>query len=158
MKYALGDLLRVRNFRVDAAMRQVVAARQHLLLCQKQRSTKQQELNEFIRHRLAREKALYDEILGKSIKLSTLEEIKDKIRLLRMEQTAFEQQLLDAQRSVDAANEALRDAQNQHRRAVRAEEKLKQHQQIWRFDATRLQGLKEDLEIEDIPFRPRTNP
>lgn len=156
MKYVLNDLLKVRGFRVDAALRRVVACREELMLCQQQRANKQQELDDFVRYRLAREQAMYAEILGRTIKLVTLDDLKNKVRLLRLEQTAFEQQLLDAQRSVDAALESLRQSQLQHRQAMRAEEKLKQHHQLWMVEARRWQTLKEDVECEDIPWRRRS--
>ncbi len=155
MKYLLSDLLKVRSFRVDAALRKVVACREELMVCQRQRVKKQQELDDFTQYRLHREQSMYAEILGKTIRLAVLDDLKDAVRLMRIEQTAYEQQLLDAQRSVDGATEALRQAQEQHRKSLRAEEKLKQHQQLWLMDARRWQVLKEDAEIEDIPLRRR---
>ena len=154
MNYLLDGLLKVRNFRVDTALRSVVQCRAELELCQQQVKTKREELLAYIKNRLAREQQLYADVMGQTVRLHELEELKNKIRLLRFEQLAFEQQLLDAERAVAMASEALQAALLQHRQALRAEEKLKQHHEIWKLDARRWMTLKEDAELEDIPFRP----
>ncbi len=155
MKYILQDLLTVRGHRVDSATKLVARRRQELSDCRQRLTDRERDLRSYIDDRLKKETQLYSEILGKKIVLQDLENVKAEVNRLRVEEAAYQQRVLDARCAVDQALIEVDNALASQRQAIRAEEKLKEHRDLWSRETLRLQTLKEDLELEDIPFKPR---
>src|SRR5262245_12935107 len=130
-RYPLEDLLRVRRFREDNAARELTARRRELEQTEEALRQRRQEAADYRTWRIRREDELYQEIMRQAIQRQDLDDLKLKIDSLRAEEINLQERILQAERDVVAAREALEQAHAAWIASVRDREKITEHKAEW---------------------------
>lgn len=150
MRYVLEDLLRVRQFREDAAANAVVQQRGRVTYAEQELAGRRRELTEFAAWRARQEESLYQQVMHKQILRKDLDDLKAALQELQLQELARQQKIMDAERALDEARKALQAAQQAHTAAVKAREKLNEHKAIWLQDALKEAEDLQEKEVEDF--------
>jgi len=150
MKYALEDLLRVRQFREDTAADLVVKRRAQVANAEQELASRHRELTEFSEWRVRQEESLYDKVINQQVVRKDLDELHAALEELKLEEQARQQKIVDAERTLEAARKALLDSQGAYRTVVKAREKLDEHKALWLQDALKEAEDFQDKELEDF--------
>ncbi|MBG0775373.1 MAG: YscO family type III secretion system apparatus protein [Desulfovibrionaceae bacterium] len=148
--YALKDLLRVRNFRETTAANEVAACRRRLEEAERAIAARTRELAEYHGWRVNREGELFDGITGRMVHLNDLDDLKQKIALLREREAEHEQRVLDAESERDKRQGEVATAQERHRTAARDKAKIEEHRKIWLEEERKAAEFAADKELEDF--------
>ena len=148
--YPLEDLLRVRKFREEAAASEVTKCRIAVEQAAQLLVDRQQALKEYIEWRIGREKELYEEILRQEIQLRKLDDLKLEIQQLRDRESVYEDQIHEAEKGLQQAQEALEGARAAYHEAYKNVEKIDEHKEIWAQEERKLSEEFEEKELEDF--------
>lgn len=153
IKYVLEDLLKVREFRQDAAAKEVTVAQYKLEEAEKLIHQKIKEKDEYLTWRKQREDQLYADIKGKNVSLRDLDDLKARIYMLRQRDLAFEKAIEDAKRAKQEAETKLEEAREAHKAAAKDRQKIEEHKKIWMEEAQLEEAEKEEKEMEDFQVK-----
>ena len=152
-KYPLGPLLKARQFREEAAGREVRAAER---AAQEARDRALEAKNEWMRYqewRPEEEKRLFEKMRGRIMPLDELDRHREDIQDLR----AGEQERAEASRradlAVDAADAEVAKARVRLAAAARDTRKIDEHRTRWRLEEAKRAEGAEEAELEDFPTR-----
>lgn len=146
-KYELTDLLKVRELREDAASKEVTRAQEKLESCEAYLERKKKELEDYKQWRPGEEDRLFAKIMKKEISQEKLNEVKAQVAILREKELVIEKE-------VEEAEDALEQAKENHRKAMRELEKIKEHKIHWTEEAKKEAEFLADKEMEE--FRKHT--
>ncbi|MEM1304140.1 MAG: YscO family type III secretion system apparatus protein [Planctomycetota bacterium] len=154
MKYPLHDLLRVRKFREEKLATELTKRRTELDEARQSVVDRRRERDEYIDWRVKREAELYDEVMNQHLGVADLDDLKLRIQLLRDDEVAYSQRVMDAEKHQAACEEAVVAAKADHLAAVRDSEKIEQHREGWAQVVAKEHEANQEKELED--FRVRT--
>ncbi len=149
-KYALQDLLKVRELREEAASKAVAKAQDKLKACEQYLEKKRKELADYKEWRPQEEKRMYDKIMKKEISQEKLREVKADIAVLRDREVAIEKEVEEAEVAVQEAEQGLQKAKDDHKASMRELEKIKEHKDIWIEEAKKEEEFAMDKELEEF--------
>ncbi len=160
----LHDLLKVKNIREESAERHVKLCQHELELAEQELEQRKQEvelrkqeLQDYVLWRSQEEQRLYDNIMNTSVQQHDLDQLKQKVALMRdkdvtMEQaiTEAEQQVTAAQQQVRQAEQVLETARQAHYKAKQAVEKFEEFCKAQDEEIAKEASRLEDLEMEEF--------
>ena len=144
------ELFRIKEFREqDAAnaVSQAKAAVAEKQLALRDAKAAVSEYNEF---RLAEEPRLFEEIRGAEVKLEKLEEMKQKVAMMRDHELKLQETVKEAETAVDTAKEALEAAEAAYHEARKELQKFEEFVKAQREEAEKAESRKEEGEVEEI--------
>lgn len=148
--YALADLLRVREFRENAASREVAAARHRLEAAKNLVQQRIRELDEYRVWRVKEEEARFERIRNKKVRMQALDDLKQEILALRSRELLFEKAITDAKMEEQKTAEQLQEARTAYRRATGEKRKIEEHRAIWVEEQQKEEQRLQDKEMEDF--------
>ncbi len=153
IKYVLQDLLNIRNMREDEAAQAVTVAKYKVEEAAREIEGKIKEKEEYVAWRLKREIELYDGIKGKQVKLKDLDDLKERVFMLRQRDLAFEKAIEDAKRAKVDAEKAVETAIQKHKASIKDRQKIEEHKKIWLDEKLTEENDKQEKEAEDFTKR-----
>ena len=153
IKYVLQDLLNIRNMREDDAAQAVTVAKYKVEEAARAIEDKIKEKEDYVIWRKKREIELYDGIKGKKVKLQDLDDLKNRVYMLRQRDLAFEKAIDDAKRAKVEAEKAVEDAIAKHKAAIKERQKIEEHKKIWLDEKLAEENEKQEKEAEDFTKR-----
>jgi len=145
-KYPLAPLLKVREYREDAAKNALSAAERAVVEAQEAVERCRGELE---RYEVERR---YDAIMGKGLSLKELDVFKAGLGALADGELKLEEAIAQALENVKKRQEDVRKAREAARQAQHETAKIVTHRDIWLVEAKREAERLEDLEMEE--FKP----
>ena len=100
--------------------------------------------------RAKREQQLFDNLKGEAVAVRRIDEMKQRVALLREQQTSLDQAILAAERELDAARKDLSQAEERYKIAIREEEKFRQFNATLAAQEQREQDRREENEVEEM--------
>ncbi|MFO1450222.1 MAG: YscO family type III secretion system apparatus protein [Opitutaceae bacterium] len=149
-RYALQDMVRVRQHREEQASEAVARARRALLEAEKALVAAQTKLEEYAVWRVQEEKRRLDALMRRMLKLGELSDVRQEIAALREHEFTLMDEVKRAEAAVTEARVRLDEARVRHAQAVRDLEKLLEHRTLWQREVAREDELAEDLELEEF--------
>lgn len=163
----LKDLLKVKNIREESAEREVKRCQHELDLAHQEVERRKQEvercrqeLEEYIAWRCQEEQRLYDNIMNTSIQQHDLDQLKQKVAILREKDASLEQAIADAEqrvaeaeKKVKEAEQILEQARQAHYKAKLAVEKFEEFCKVQDEEAEKEAKRLEDLEMEEFTVK-----
>jgi hypothetical protein len=153
-RYALQDMVRVRQHREEQASEAVARARRALVEAEKALLAAQIKLAEYAVWRVEEEKRRLDALMRRLLKLGELSDARQEIAALREHEYTLMDVVKRAEAAVVEAQARVDEARQRHAQAVRDLEKLLEHRTIWQTETARETERAEDLELEEFS-RPR---
>ncbi len=150
-RYVLQDLLRVRSFRENRAARDVGAAKQAMEESRSLVERRQRESADYTAWREKREDALYQEVLGRVVRVGELEDLKSGVLTLREKELLLEQAVMEARAAERAARENLERAREAYAARVRDLRKIEEHRKAWMARELLEEERAADAEMEEVP-------
>ena len=144
-KYPLAPLLKVREYREDAAKNALSAAERAVVEAQEAVERCREELERYKVWRQEEVERRYDAIMGKGLSLKELDVFKAGLGALADGELKLEESIAQALENVKKRQEAARQAQHETAKIVT-------HRDIWLVEAKREAERLEDLEMEE--FKP----
>ena len=144
------ELLRVKEFREQGAANAVSRAK--AVVAEKAQAVRDAEaaVAHYNAYRVAEEPRLFEEIRGAEIKLEKLEEMNQRVAMMRDHELKLQQAVNDAETAVDTANEALKAAEAAHHKARKELQKFEEFAKAQREEAAKAESRKEENEVEEI--------
>lgn len=152
MRYPLAGLIKIRDFRVDAAGKAVRTAEARLRVAQAERLEKEKELERYRRWRKEEVERRYQSIMGQTLSQDEIETFKAGLSALANEELAREEAVREAARAVEEALKNAQIARDNWLLANKEREKIRHHHDSWEKIEAREESRREDLEQEE--FRP----
>lgn len=143
------DLLRIKRFREDTAVRAVKVAAQEVAACRQALHDAEAAVARHRDSRVAEEDRLFAEIKGAEVSMKRLDAMKAAVALLRDDEMRLEQQVEAARRALPPAETALQQAEAAHRAAVKATQKFEQFVAAQRDAERQEAGRREEAELEE---------
>ena len=157
-KYPLAPLLKVREYREDAAKNALSAAERAVVEAQEAVERCRGELERYKVWRQEEVERRYDAIMGKGLSLKELDVFKAGLGALADGELKLEEAIAQALENVKKRQEDVRKAREAARQAQHETAKIVTHRDIWLVEAKREAERLEDLEMEEfkpLPFHPR---
>lgn len=151
-KYPLAPLLRVREYREDAAKNALSAAERAVVEAQEAVERCRRELERYKVWRQEEVERRYDAIMGKGLSLKELDVFKAGLGALADGELKLEEAIAKALEDVKKRQEDARKAREAARQAQHETAKIAAHRDIWLVEAKREAERLEDLEMEE--FKP----
>lgn len=152
-KYPLEDLRRIRTFREETAANDVIRCRRLVEQAAKLLEERKKQLAEYIEWRIAREEAMYQEIMQQLIQRKDLDELKVNIQILRDKELTYRERVVQAEKELAEAQATWQAAVATHQAAVKARQKLDEHKEMWAREVERELEFKQEIELEDFRTR-----
>ncbi len=146
----LQDLLTVKRRREDDAIAAVREATRTLERRRAERQAKEQELLEYNVWQETEKVRLYEQVHGKAVSRSKLEDYRERIGLLRQRQLQLEEEIAAAEREVTVAEGDLQQARQRRVDAHREVVKFEEYQAVLDEEQRLAAERKEEAETEDI--------
>jgi hypothetical protein len=150
MDYVLEDLLRVRIHRENTARNAVRAKKQAFENAARLVSRRKEELTEYTSWRINTENTLYGSVKNKLVSVKKLDDLKQKILLLREKETFLEKELFEAKNARQAAEKELAEARAVHKTSIREMKKIEEHKNLWMADMLKEQERSREKEMEEF--------
>jgi type III secretion protein O len=150
--YPLSGLLRIRDFRVDAAAKAVRTAEAALHEAQAMLAAAQAKLTAYRAWRIEETEHRYQSIMAQTLTLDELDDFKAGLAALADQELQKEAAVRDAQNTVTACCENLVTARTTWRSADHEREKILHHREEWQKGDAKESARQEDLEMEE--FKP----
>ena len=151
-KYPLAPLLKVREYREDAAKNALSAAERAVVEAQEAVERCRGELERYKVWRQEEVERRYDAIMGKGLSLKELDVFKAGLGALADGELKLEEAIAQALENVKKRQEDVRKAREAARQAQHETAKIVTHRDIWLVEAKREAERLEDLEMEE--FKP----
>ena len=149
-KYPLAPLLKVREYREDAAKNALSAAERAVVEAQEAVERCRGELERYKVWRQEEVERRYDAIMGKGLSLKELDVFKAGLGALADGELKLEEAIAQALENVKKRQEDVRKAREAARQAQHETAKIVTHRDIWLVEAKREAERLEDLEMEAI--------
>ncbi|MDR0996125.1 MAG: type III secretion protein [Zoogloeaceae bacterium] len=150
--YPLTGLLRIRDFRLDAAQQAQCAAEAALQSAIAEKEEKARELARYKKWRVQEVERRYARILMRKMTMEALDKFKAGLSQLADEELAREGEILEADKRLVDARNALNAARTAFTHANQAREKILYHRDVWRQEEAKETARAEDREMEE--FKP----
>ncbi len=144
------DLLRIKEFREDAAQRGVKVAEARLTERLKAVRDAEEALKAHQEFRVTEERRLFEEVKGEPVLVTRLDQMKQAVALLRDDERLLEDKIEEERKTVPPAQEALAEAKENYSSAQTATEKFRQFVAIQREEEAKEAAYREDAEAEEI--------
>jgi Fe2+ transport system protein B len=154
MTYGLEKLLKVRILREDNARHRLARGKAELARAEMQRQEKEKELVDYRHWRRREETRLFGVLRSKHASRHELLLFNDTTNTLRQNQAAKDQQLQQAGRAVQEAEQNLVKARQRYAAANRKKIKIEEHKTIWSEARRLLEERYEEKEMEAHANRP----
>lgn len=141
------DIKKLRERSAESAARE---ARRALAAREREKVEAEEAVVAFREERLRKEKAMFDKLRGKPVRVDAIEDMKQRVALLRDEERALEQAVETAQKAIVAAREAVTAADRAQAEAARAVSKFEEFVAIQDEEERKALVAKEDAEVEEI--------
>jgi type III secretion protein O len=152
MRYPLAGLMKIRDFRVDAASKAMRTAETRLRAAQEERREKEKELERYKLWRKEEVERRYQSIMGQTKSQEELETFKAGLSALSNEELSREEALREADRALEEARKNAQIARDNWLLANREGEKIRHHHDNWEKAEAGEESRREDLEQEE--FKP----
>lgn len=152
-KYPLQALLTAREFREEAAKREVRKAMYALEEAREKARVAAEELERYRAWRPGEEERLFEEIRGKVMPLTGVDGHREDIQGLRHREFALEEERMQADRAVADAEAAVEMARAAQLEAIRARSKIEEHRDRWRREEQKRLEAIEEAELEEFTGR-----
>ncbi|MDR2786936.1 MAG: type III secretion protein [Candidatus Accumulibacter sp.] len=152
MLYPLAGLMKIRDFRVDAARKAMQAAEIRLRAAQEERLARERELERYKVWRKEEVERRYQSIMDRILNQDEIEAFKAGLSSLAEEELAREEALREADRALEEARKNAQTARDGWLLANREREKIDYHHENWQKAQAVEAGRREDLEQEE--FKP----
>ena len=154
MKYALQDLLRIRNLRQDRAQEALIKAKKKLEEAEKFLQEKRDKQAKFI----AKKPFFIDNIFAKmfekvQFKKNYMDLVNLKLGKLEEHQMKLAIEVEKAQNEYEAAQENVLKCTESLQQARMNLNKIEEHKKIWQQEQDRLNELMQDKELEDFKVK-----
>ena len=148
--YLLEPVIKARKFRAESAGNDVMV-KQHLFTeCEHALTAAQESLSDYIIWRNAEEARRYDSLTNTQLDVAGLDDFKHEILALRHKEASYEEALLEAEKNLKAADEALAKAREAHRKALGDLNKIEEHRKVWQVQQQKEEERKAEWEMEDV--------
>ena len=151
----LHELLKIKNIREQAAETEVRKCKNKVEVAKQEVINKQKEFEEYVEWRGQEEKRLYDNIMNMEIHQNDLDQLKQKVAMLREKDITLEQAVVEAKKQVEVEEQALVEAREAHAKAMQAVQKFEEFTKVQDDEAKKEAERLEDLEMEEFTVRPR---
>jgi type III secretion protein O len=152
MAYPLAGLLRIRDFRLDAAQQAQRAAEAEVQRAIAEREEKARELERYKTWRAEEIERRYAGILMHEMTMEDLDKFKAGLAQLAEGEIAREGAILEADKHIEEARLALEAARRAYVHANQEREKILYHRGEWQKTEAKEAARAEDLEMEE--FKP----
>jgi hypothetical protein len=152
MRYPLDGLVRIRDFRVDAASKVMRAAEARLRAAQAERAAREAEWENYKTWRKEEVERRYQSILGQTMSRDEIDTFRAGLSALIDGELAREATLREAERAMEEARKAAQTARDGWLLANKEREKIIYHRNDWHKTQDVETGRREDLEQEE--FKP----
>ena len=156
-KYPLAPLLKVREYREDAAKNALSAAERAVVEAQEAVERCRGELERYKVWRQEEVERRYDAIMGKGLSLKELDVFKAGLGALADGELKLEEAIAQALENVKKRQEDVRKAREAARQAQHETAKIVTHRDIWLVEAKREAERLEDLEMEEFKPLPKAS-
>lgn len=144
------ELLRIKKFREDAAQRAVASAEKALEARREAVRDAETALENHRTFRTAEEVRLFNEIKGEPVRVSRLDQMKQAVALLRDDEVRLAEKLEEERRTVPPAEQAVDEAKEVYRAAMKATQKFEEFVSIQHREEEKERIAHEDAEAEEI--------
>ncbi len=145
-----GELIKVKRLREDTAIAALNKAQTLLEQRIADEEAKRREQVDYSVWRVNREQELYNDIEGKAVPLTKLEQMREQIASHRGRDLHLQEEVAEAGRERGAAEQALEVAQQVRLAAYREVAKYEEYNQTLADEEQREQERREDVEVEDM--------
>lgn len=150
--YPLESLLNVRNYREDAAKRNLTRAQQTVKDAEQARLDRIAELERWRVWKVEETDRRYAAFLGKVTVIEKIDEFNRGLSHLAEQEVGKVAAVDEAEAAVDRAKKACVKAQEAAKEARKNTAKIETHKEIWTAESKKEAERKEDLELEE--FKP----
>lgn len=150
MRYVLQDLLNIRELRDDEANQNLLREKNRLDQTLRDLEERKRELEEYIRWRIEKENGIYAALMKQRISSRHLAEVRMQITILREGDLVKQQKILEAEKAVEQAKEAVEKARVARNAALRDLQKIEEHRDLWLEEWNKEQNLLLDRELEEL--------
>jgi len=112
-------------------------------------ATQQRQHDSFRAQRLTRERTLFAELQGKTVQLRAIEQMNQRVALLRQREAELAEAVMQAEREFNEAKQALKQARSSHVDAARELEKMERLIAVAQRSARLEHERQEEGEIEE---------
>jgi type III secretion protein O len=144
------DLLFIKRFRESKAETELQKSRAALVLAQKAEREAEQALEAYIAHAIAQEKAWYDDLCSRLVKLREIATVQEDVAALKVAERAHREQVDDRRKAHVEAGQQMDRAVQRMRDASTARQKFVELARNFHWLAAREQERKEELELEEL--------
>lgn len=155
MKYALEDLMRIRESRKDRAQGELADRRQREQTAARAVVQKREALEDVMRWRVEQQEILFQQVQSRVVKRKDLDDLWLKIDLMKEQEAAHARALQEAESALESARRELDHARQAYLQAFKELQKIEEHKRIWIEDALREADQAMETELED--FRPKSD-
>ena len=145
----LDELIKVKRLREDKAIAALNEAQTLLEQRIADEEAKRQEQADYSLWRARRKQELYQDIEGKSVSLTALEQMREQIASHRDMDLQLQEDLVESVREREIAGQALETARQVRLSAYREVAKYEQYNQTLANEEQREQERREEVEVED---------
>jgi hypothetical protein len=143
-------LLEIKRVRERNAAAGVRAARAALVAREREKVEAEAAVVAFREVRVAKEKAMFDAIRGQTVRIEAIEDMKQRVALLREEERTLAAAVESAGKAIEAAREDCAAAERARTEAARAVSKFEEFVAIQDAEARRARAAREDAEVEEV--------
>lgn len=149
----LHELLKIKNIREQGANDEVRKCKNRVEAAKMEVQKKQSELEEYIDWRCKEEQNLYDNIINKEVRQNALDQLKQKVAIMREKDASLEEAISVAKKKVADEEQALEAAKEAHMKAMQAVQKFEEFTKVLDEEAAKEAARIEDLEMEEFTVR-----
>lgn len=143
------ELLSIKTFRESKADIAVTRQRGVLAKAETDREAAHASLTEFVDYALRHERALYDDLCQRLVKLHDIEDVQLAVADLRNRERQHEAALAAAEKQRQSEAEALEQRKLERKEAARNKQKFVELAQVYADEAIKALERKEDAEMEE---------
>lgn len=143
------DLLSIKSFRENKAELAVHKQRTVLLMATEQRDADERTLQTYRDFAIARERALFDDLCTRTVKLRDIEDVQVEVVVMRSQEQAHGKTLEQAENYRETQSEELKNRRDEHATATRMKEKFVELAKAYADEELRGIERKEDGELEE---------
>jgi flagellar biosynthesis chaperone FliJ len=149
-KYVLEEMLRVRNFRKEAAEKNLKQA-QRLVEEGKENVKNAEKALEDYRVFMEQESdRLYKKIMMQKVKKGSVDELHYAIKILKSKLVTYEQNIDTAKENLVKAEKILEERRTILQEAIKNVEKIQSHKDMWMSEAAKEEELVQEKELEEF--------
>lgn len=144
------ELLAIKTFREGKAERQVSKQRVVLAEAVAQRQTCEEALVDYRSYALRQEKALFDDLCSRLVRLSAIEHVQQEVAHMRAQEQQRQQALDEAEKQKLQQEQQLMVLREVHKQAQKAQQKFTEFAQVFADERLKELERKEDAELEEV--------